>query len=275
MAFAPAAHAAPPAVSVQVSPGSGAAPLQVTLTASGDLAAYHWDLGDGATADGPSVQHTYAAGAFTARVTATNVLGETAQATATVTSIGLTLAAPRIGRYQQKLRFHGRLVPALKGVRLAASTAASAGSRPCAPRRTGASSCAAASALRTVGTPSATAGAVSNAVVLAVRPGLDTAFRGSGQLGHRLSFLARARPASAGRLTVRVWRGRRLVKVRRGEGVCGSPSAPARVGAYRVDVSLAPAAGYVQARRALERIVFLPLLSAGSPARACTSSTAG
>ena len=39
MAFAPAAHAAPPAVSVQVSPGSGAAPLQVTLTASGDLAA--------------------------------------------------------------------------------------------------------------------------------------------------------------------------------------------------------------------------------------------
>ena len=54
MAFAPAAHAAPPAVSVQVSPGSGAAPLQVTLTASGDLALYHWDLGDGAAADGPS-----------------------------------------------------------------------------------------------------------------------------------------------------------------------------------------------------------------------------
>jgi hypothetical protein len=37
-----------------------------------------------------------------------------------------------------------------------------------------------------------------------VRPGLDTAFRGSGQLGHRLSFLARSRPASAGRLTVRI-----------------------------------------------------------------------
>jgi peptidoglycan hydrolase-like protein with peptidoglycan-binding domain len=37
-----------------------------------------------------------------------------------------------------------------------------------------------------------------------------------------------------------------------------------RVGAYRVDVSLEPTTGYVQARRALERIVFLPSLSAGS-----------
>jgi len=92
LAFAPAAHAAPPAVSVQASPASGPAPLQVTLTAGGDFALYHWELGDGTTADGPSVQHVYTAGRFTARVTATSPTGETTQATVTVTSVGLTLA---------------------------------------------------------------------------------------------------------------------------------------------------------------------------------------
>src|SRR4029077_5729517 len=108
LAFAPAAHAAPPAVSVQASPASGPAPLQVTLTATGDAAAYHWDLGDGTTADGPAVQHVsapradappvlpvYASGAYPARVTAPASRGETAQAAVAVTSIGLSLAAPR------------------------------------------------------------------------------------------------------------------------------------------------------------------------------------
>src|SRR5215218_5987169 len=112
--FAPAAHAAPPALSVGASPARGGAPLNVILTAGGDPAAYHWDLGDGDGADGPAVQHVYAAGAFVARVTATSSTGETAQAAVTVTSLGLSLAAPRVGRYQQRLGFHGRLVPALR-----------------------------------------------------------------------------------------------------------------------------------------------------------------
>ncbi|MDQ2909530.1 MAG: L,D-transpeptidase family protein [Actinomycetota bacterium] len=263
MAFAPAAHAAPPAVSVQASPASGAAPLQVTLTASGDLAVYHWELGDGSTADGPAVQHVYAAGAFTARVTATSPTDESTQAEVTVTSIGLSLAAPRVGRYQQKLRFHGRLVPALKGMRLGLYR----GERRIATVRTGRGG--RFFVRGRVGTPDKQytvryGGAVSNAVALAVRPGLDTAFRGSGQLGRRLSFLVRSRPASAGTLTVRVWRGKRLVKVRSGRGRLHIALSTGSAGAYRVNVSLQPAAGYVQARRALERIVFLPSLSAGS-----------
>jgi N-acetylmuramoyl-L-alanine amidase len=263
MAFAPAAHAAPPAVSVQASPASGAAPLQVNLTASGDAAVYHWDLGDGTTSDGPAVQHAYAAGRFTARVTATSPTGEAAQASVTVTSIGLSLAAPRVGRYQQKLRFHGRLVPALKGVQLGlyrdaqriATVRTGRGGRFYVRGRIGAPD-----RQYTVRYD----GAVSNAVVLAVRPGLDTAFRGSGQLGHRLSFLVRSRPTTAGRLTVRVWRGRRLVKARSGRGRLQIALSTARAGAYRVNVSLQPSTGYVQAGRALERIVFLPSLSVGS-----------
>src|SRR5919198_425766 len=93
-----AANAAPPAVTVQATATSGPAPLTVTLTASGDLATYHWDLGDGATADGPIVQHAYGPGRFIARVTATGPSGETAQAQVTITSLGLTLKAPRVGR---------------------------------------------------------------------------------------------------------------------------------------------------------------------------------
>ena len=178
----------------------GAAPLQVTLTATGDAAAYHWDLGDGTTADGPTVQHVYAAGAFTARVTATASTGETAQAAVAVTSIGLSLAAPRVGRYQQKLRFHGRLAPARKGVRVGLFR----GERRIASVRTGKDG--RFFVRGRVGIPDQRytvryAGAVSNAVSLAVRPGLDTAFLGSGQLGRRLSFLARVRPAVAGTLT--------------------------------------------------------------------------
>jgi L,D-transpeptidase catalytic domain/PKD domain/Putative peptidoglycan binding domain len=263
MAFAPAAHAAPPAVSATASPARGPAPLQVTLTATGDAASYHWDLGDGASADGASVQHVYAAGAFTARVTATGATGETAQATVAVTSIGLLLAAPRVGRYQQKLRFHGRVVPAVKGVRIGLYS----GERRVATVRTGKNG--GFYVRGRVGTPDKRytvryAGAISNAVALAVRPGLDTAFRGSGQLGHRLSFLTRARPATAGTLTVRVWRGKRLVKIRSGRGRILISLSTQHAGAYRIAVSVQPTAGYLRARRALERIVFMPSLSVGS-----------
>jgi hypothetical protein len=235
----------------------------VTLTATGDAAAYHWDLGDGTAADGPAVQHVYAAGAFTARVTATASTGETAQAAVAVTSIGLSLAAPRVGRYQQKLRFHGRLAPARKGVRVGLFR----GERRIASVRTGKDG--RFFVRGRVGTPDQRytvryAGAVSKAVTLAVRPGLDTAFLGSGQLGRRLSFLARVRPAVAGTLTVRIWRGTRLVRARSGRGRIRIALKTAHAGAYRVRVSLQAAPGYLQARRALERIVFLPFLSAGS-----------
>src|SRR4051794_26059792 len=263
LVLAPAAHAAPPAVTASASPPTGSAPLQVTLTATGDAASYHWDLGDGTAADGAVVQHTYAAGHFTARVTATNVLGETTQAAVDVTAIGLTLVAPHVGRYQQRLQFHGRLVPATKGARVALYR----GERRLATVKTGRDG-----TFRIrgrVGTPDARytaryAGAVSNQVALAVRPGLDTAFEGSGQLGRPLALVVRERPASAGAVTVRVWRGKRLVRTRSFRGRTRIPLATGRAGSYRILVSLRPTAGYVGARRSLKRIVFLPSLGPGS-----------
>jgi PKD repeat protein len=263
LALAPAAHAAPPAVTAQASPSSGAAPLQVTLTATGDAATYHWELGDGSTADGPVVQHTYAAGRFTARVTASNAQGETSQATITVTAAGITLVGPGRGRYQQLARFHGRLVPAVKGARLAlyrnerriASVRAERGGTFVVRGR--------------VGTPDARytvryAGIVSNQVALAVRPGLDTSFSGSGRLGTPLALLARERPATAGTVSVKVWRGNRLVAGRTFHGHLRLHLPTGRAGAFRVRLTLQPAPGYLAARRVLQRIVFAPALGPGS-----------
>ena len=263
MALAPAAHAAPPAVTAQAAPSSGAAPLQVTLTAAGDAATYHWELGDGSTADGPVVQHTYAAGRFIARVTATNAQGETSQAAATVTAAGITLAGPGRGRYQQLARFHGRLVPAVKGARLAlyrnerriASVRAGRGGTFFVRGR--------------VGTPDARytvryAGIVSNQVALAVRPGLDTSFSGSGRLGTPLALVVRERPAKAGTVSVKVWRGNRLVAGRAFHGRLRLRLPTGRAGAFRVRLTLQPAPGYLAARRVLERIVFAPALGPGS-----------
>jgi L,D-transpeptidase catalytic domain/Putative peptidoglycan binding domain/PKD domain len=262
LAFAPAAHAAPPAVSVQASRSRGPAPLAVTLTASGDAATYHWDLGDGSSADGAVVQHVYAAGSFTARVTATGPGGETAQAEVTIVSLGLTLSAPRVGRYQQLLRFHGRLHPAQKGVPIALyrdgvrlnGVKTTRGGRFSLRGR--------------VGTPGAQytvryGDVLSNAVGLAVRPGLDTAFLGSGRIGRPLALTARERPSSAGTLTVRVWRAGRLVTARTGHGRLRVRLSTNRSVTYRVLVTVTGAQGYVSNRRLLRQTVFVPNLRIG------------
>jgi PKD repeat protein len=263
LALAPAAHAARPAVTATATPASGPAPLQTTLTATGDATTYHWDLGDGATADGPVVQHTYAAGRFTATVTATGATGETAQATVVVTSTGLALAGPRSAGYRQLARFHGRLVPARKGARVALLR----DGRQVAIARTSANG---SFVVRgRVGTPAARytarfAGAVSNEVALAVRPGLDTAFRGSGRLGARLSLVVRERPATAGAVSMRVWRDGKLVASRSFRGKLAL-RLPTRIpGEYRVRVAVAPAPGYVAVARTLRRFVVAPSLGPGS-----------
>ena len=263
LAFAPAAHATPPAVTVQASATKGPAPLTVTLTASGDLASYHWDLGDGSSADGPIVQHAYGPGRFTARVTATAPNGEASQARVTITSLGLMLKAARVGRYRQLLGFHGRLVPGLKGARIGLYK----GERRIASAKTRKGG---RFSLRgRVGTPDSVytvryEGAISNQLALAVRPQLDTAFIGSGQLGRPLALSVRERPRGAGQLAVKVWRGGRLVAARTGSGRLGVRLNTHRPTTYRVLVTIAPSRGYAAARRALQQTVFYPDLGVGS-----------
>src|SRR6187401_2201582 len=89
-----------PNVSVQAIPATGQAPLNVTLTATGDAVSYHWDLGDKTQANGPIVQHQYATGRFTATV---------------ITSAQLTLSGALLATYGKRATFRWRLAPAIRG----------------------------------------------------------------------------------------------------------------------------------------------------------------
>ena len=175
----------------------------------------------------------------------------------------MPFAAGSSGRYQQLARFRGRLLPAAKGMRIGlyrggqriATTRTTRNGRFVVRGRVGA-----ADTRYTV----RFAGVVSNEVALAVRPRLDTAFSGSGQLGRPLSLFVRERPSAAGLVTVRVTRGSRIVAKRSFRGRARIHLATGRAGAYRIRVTLKPEPGYLAARRALERIVFLPSLGPGS-----------
>jgi N-acetylmuramoyl-L-alanine amidase len=261
--FVPAAHAAPPAVTAQASPATGAAPLTVTLTASGDVATYHWDLGDGTTADGPVVQHVYPAGKFVAHVTATSPVGETSQASVTITSYGLSLSAPHTAGYHQRALFHGRLVPGVKGARIllyrgitrVGSAKTEHGGRFSVRGR--------------VGTPDAQytaryGPAVSGPATVGVRPALTAAFSGSGQVGRPLLLVARERPAGAGTLTVRVWRGNHLFAKRSGTGRLRIRLSTRRAAVYRIRLTVVPTQGYVRGGTTISRAVYVPYLRVGS-----------
>jgi hypothetical protein len=83
-----AAPTAAPSTAIKASSTRGAAPLQVTLTASGGGVSYHWHLGDGTIAEGERVQHTYErAGAYRATVTGIGLDGRRSTAALTI-SVG-------------------------------------------------------------------------------------------------------------------------------------------------------------------------------------------
>jgi glucose/arabinose dehydrogenase len=82
----------PPTARATATPTSGLAPLTVQFSSAGstdpdgDSLVYSWNLGDGVTAAGPTVTHTYTAnGTFTARLTVTDSRGGTASASVQIT----------------------------------------------------------------------------------------------------------------------------------------------------------------------------------------------
>ena len=264
LAFSPAAAgAAPPTIAASATARTGAAPLEVAFAASGDAASYHWDFGDGAVADGATVDHVYRSGAFTARVTGTSATGETATATLRVRSFALTLKARRVVGYRQHLAFTGRLVPAMRRMRIGLYTV---DGRRAASGRT------ARNGSFRIGVPvkrpaayeARFGGAVSNPIAVRVRPALSAAFRGSGVVGQPLRLALRVRPATAGRVRVDVRRRGRLVI--RGEYAGGTtiqlPSS--RATEYRIALSTAASAGFAASRLALRKIIFYPRLGVGS-----------
>src|SRR6185437_13397681 len=115
LAGAAPANAGPPSVTISTSATSGAAPLAVTFEASGDAASYHWELGNGETAEGPAAGATYGPGLWTVTVTATAADGSTSHASVTVRSEAVTLVPVSESRYGKPAVFKGRVVPAFAG----------------------------------------------------------------------------------------------------------------------------------------------------------------
>jgi PKD repeat protein len=253
---------ASPTVSVQATPTVGQAPLSVTLTATGDAVAYHWDLGDRTQADGPVVQHQYGTGKFKATVTATGADGTTAQASVTIISAQLTLSGPKLATYGRRATFRGRIVPALHGAPITLNSGDQA-LRSTRANKKGRF------AFRVKQTFPATYAAHfqtvgSNAVAVPVRPGLDVSVPRAGIIGRSLKARIVLRPRNSGTLKVRIWKGgRELATQTFGDrGVVHLSTK--RVVAYKLRIVVTPSGPFSPRKKTVRTSVFLPYLALGS-----------
>ena len=258
LALAAPATAAPPLVTAAATPASGAAPLRVTLTASGDAAAYSWDLGDGTTASGPAVTHVYPGGRFVATVTATNATGETAQAQVQIVAVAraLTLSAPRAADFGAAATFSGSLRPAARGTRVqiyrGATFVTSARVRADGRFRVRV-------LLRSPGPYHARWAAVRSAPrTVLLRPRIEVALPPLAAVGGRLILQPRLVPLGAGRLKVRVLSGGTVVRTRSGRLPTSAPAT------YRIELTSAPRPGFAAARRIVRTQVVQPALARGA-----------
>jgi PKD repeat protein len=259
--FLPAtsAHAAPN-VSIAPSATLGAAPFTVTLTAVGAADTYSWNLGDGTRAEGPVVQHTFRSGRHTATLTAT-LAGETTRTSVTIVAAKLVLGAPR-GTFGRRAVFSGRVVPPLRGARVALRTdqgivglaKADRAGRFQFPARLG----------RPMTFQAAFGTVLSNTVTPVVRPRLDVALPRARVVGSPLAVRARIVPAEAGSLAVRVWRDGRARRTR-SLGAGGTLRlGTRRPASYVVRISTAPANGFARVTRTFRTAVYAPYLAPGS-----------
>ena len=261
LTLAPGAVAAPPGVAASASATAGQAPLSVTLTATGDAASYRWDLGDGTPADGATVQHVYAAGLWTATVTATAPDGETATAQVQVRAETVTLAARSPATYGRIALFTGSLRPAAANVQVTLS----AGGRTLGRGTTGPGG---GFRIHTrAGAPGAVVAhadqAASPPFQLAVRPAVTVGFEGDASLYGRLRAVARIGPASAGTLAVTVSRSGSVVKTVSGRAL-ELPLDTSLPGSVVVTARARPATGWEPAHTSANTTIAYPQVAVGA-----------
>jgi PKD repeat protein len=262
LALAPGASAKDP-LAVNASATLGAAPLAVTLTAEGTATAYRWDLGDGSTADGAVVTHTYAAGRFTARLTATAADGETVTSEIQIVSVGISLRAPRhaVG-FGHRLTLSGTVVPANAGAIAVARVGAHV---PARVKNLRGGAFRTTFRVRTPGDYTVSVGGVASAPVrVLAKPRLVARLAGAPAVGQKLAFVSQLSPATAGTLHVRIWKSGTLVVDDDYEGAVRIPLDTSRSRAYRIRVDAKPADGWVLATRKLDTVVARPRLAYGA-----------
>jgi peptidoglycan hydrolase-like protein with peptidoglycan-binding domain len=234
---------------LDMTPPRGPAPLTVTFTA---CEATHWDFGDGTTADGQTVTHTFAAGLWQVQIGAESGF-------VTVVSEAVTLRMAGLVGYRHRLAFRGAIVPALPnqqvlilkaGAFLASTTTRADGTFSVARR------------ISAPGPYVARYGdAVSAEAATTVKPQLEATLRGSGAVGEPLAVVTKLVPASAGEVRIRVWRGAKLVADEPGARVRLHTGTPA---SYRIVVTTSANAGFASVSRTLSATVANPALSLGA-----------
>jgi PKD repeat protein len=255
----PAATGATPLVTIQATPTTGTAPLSVTFAATGEAATYHWDFGDGSSADGRTAAHTYAAGRWTATLTAQSADAESTTQTATVTAYGLALAGPNPARYDRRVVFRGAVVPAESHLpvalvgplgKIAGASTRADGSYTLAAR------------IRLPGAYRATTEhAESAALSLRVVPNLVAGLTGSGERNSRYFFTARLVPANAGAVAVNITRAQDVLVDRTFAGRVRIKLDTRRLTSYRIRAEVIPNEGYSGLARVLRANVVLPRLA--------------
>jgi lipoprotein-anchoring transpeptidase ErfK/SrfK len=259
---APSAYAAPPAVQISATPQIGTAPLESTLVASGDAASYRWEVDGLAAGEGARLRHVFAVGHHQVAVFATAANGEESRQALTVSAFSLSLTAPRVVSAGQRVKFAGRVVPAVGAERIVLER----GGRAVAAVRT-----------RTGGRyvlgvrPSSPGSyvvrigeVVSGRVAVAVRPRIALSLRDSRVRGRPFVVRAAVRPAVAGSLRVEVHRPGRRRLVRVGPGRIALRVPTPREGDYRVRIAVAPAARWAAASALVSVPIHLPRLGPGS-----------
>jgi N-acetylmuramoyl-L-alanine amidase len=262
LTLVPDAGADSPLVTATADATIGAAPLHVTLSASGEASSYRWELGDGTTATGPAVTHVYAAGAHVATLVAVGADGEETRSSVSILALALSLTAPARADYGARATFRGRLTPPLRR----APVELLRGGRVVTRGETGR---AGAFALRTrvlgPGPYEVRYGGIpSPRRSVLVRPALDARVVGTGAVGTPLRLHARVRPAGAGSIRVRIRRGGRVTFDRTFAGSARVSVGTRTAGAFRISVTSVPTAGFAVVRRDLRGTIFRPTLRVGS-----------
>jgi hypothetical protein len=256
LALAPAALAAPPSVQVGASPSTGVAPLDSTLTASGDAALYRWEVDGVAAGEGAALRHLFAAGHHQVTVVATSATGEEARESITVSAFSISFSAPRVASYGQRIKFRGGIFPAIPG----AAVALERDGRAVARARLRAARFVFPARVSTPGTYAVRIEELaSQPIRVAVRPRIAIAVRGSRVAGRPFVVRATLRPASAGSLRIETRRFRRA-----GSSPLTLRVPTRRQGRYRLWIASVPAPGWAGAATRVSVPIHLPRLGRGS-----------
>jgi lipoprotein-anchoring transpeptidase ErfK/SrfK len=262
LALAPPAEAAPPTVQIAATPQIGVAPLEANLVATGDAASYRWEIGGVPVAEGPTLRHVFPVGHHQIALVATAASGEVTREAITVSAFSLSLRAPRVVDYARRIRFSGRVLPAVPGepIRLERDgrTVATARVRGSGRYAIGARPRAPGSYLVRIGE------LVSRPVAVGIRPRVVVSLEGSRVAGRPFVVRAALRPAAAGSLRVEARRpgARRLERVGPGRVALRVPTR--RQGRYRLRIGVAPAPGWAASATTLSVPVHLSRLGRGS-----------